>query len=374
MKQQIKKNSKIISEYRRNFCNIYHNKIVPVFSQFERERKSELTSLVCFEVVILGILLTSIFSYFNASNVNPFLLMFSPFICIACFILLVWLPIRFNRKFTKKLKNTCMPKVVSVFENMRWYDCFVMISDDEMTRSQLFGLYNRRHSFDAFEGIYKNVPFKMAETEMWHESGSGKNRRVVPIFKGVAIKFKANKNIKNTTIVATKNDKSIKNNSVVGLVGLIGLYQFFLPNSSGEFDIFSIILGVIVLITILVGFYFINKARNKEVLNEMKLEDPEFNKKYKAYSSDQIEGRYLITPAFIERFNNLQTAFGTNKAKCSFYGDEIMFAISTDKNLFEIGNLFHNLNNPKQMEVFFNELSSILALVDYFKLDEKTGL
>ena len=104
------------------------------------------------------------------------------------------------------------------------------------------------------------------------------------------------------------------------------------------------------------------------------MEDPEFSKKYKAYSSDQIEGRYLITPAFMEQFKNIQTAFGTNKVKCSFYGNSLMFAISTNKNLFEIGNLFYNLNNPKQMEIFFNELTSIFMLVDYFKLNEKTGL
>lgn len=51
-----------------------------------------------------------------------------------------------------------------------------------------------------------------------------------------------------------------------------------------------------------------------------------------------------------------------------------MFAISTNKNLFEIGNLFKRLDDPKQMETFFNELASIMALVDLFKLDEKTGL
>ena len=109
-------------------------------------------------------------------------------------------------------------------------------------------------------------------------------------------------------------------------------------------------------------------------MNEIKLEDPEFNKKYRAYSSDQVEGRYLITPAFMERFKNIQTAFGTDKVKCSFFDNNLMFAISTRKNLFEIGNLFCSLENPKQLETFFNELTSIFMLIDYFKLNEKTGL
>ena len=132
--------------------------------------------------------------------------------------------------------------------------------------------------------------------------------------------------------------------------------------------------GVLGLISFIIAIYSEKINKNKEVLNEIKLEDPEFNKKYKAYSSDEVEGRYLITTAFMERFKNLQTAFGARGAKCSFYGESLMFAISTGKNLFEIGNLFTPLNSPKQLEVFFNELISILALIDYFKLDEKTGL
>ena len=109
-------------------------------------------------------------------------------------------------------------------------------------------------------------------------------------------------------------------------------------------------------------------------MNQVKLEDPEFVKKYVAYSANQVEARYLITPAFMERFKNIQTSFGTDRVKCSFYDDNLMFAISTRKNLFEIGNMFCNLNDPKQMETFFNEITSLFMFVDYFKLNETIGL
>ncbi len=114
--------------------------------------------------------------------------------------------------------------------------------------------------------------------------------------------------------------------------------------------------------------------RKKKKLNEIKLEDVEFNKHYRAYSSDEVEGRYLITTSFMERFKNLHTAFGARKAKCSFYGNDIMFAITTGKNLFEIGGLFTPLTKPKHLQTFFNELSSILNLIEYFKLNQRTGL
>ena len=66
--------------------------------------------------------------------------------------------------------------------------------------------------------------------------------------------------------------------------------------------------------------------------------------------------------------------FGAKKAKCSFFDDEIMFAISTNKNLFEIGSLFKSFNDPTSINAFYYELSSIYDMIDYFKLDEKTGL
>ena len=110
-------------------------------------------------------------------------------------------------------------------------------------------------------------------------------------------------------------------------------------------------------------------------MSNMQLEDPEFNKKYDAYTQDQVEGRYLITPTFMERFKNLHTSFGTNKAKCAFFDNKIMFALSTKKNLFELaGGIFSSLKNPKQTKIFYEEISAIYDLIDYFKLDEKTGL
>ena len=98
--------------------------------------------------------------------------------------------------------------------------------------------------------------------------------------------------------------------------------------------------------------------------------------KYNDYSSNQIEGRYLVTTSFMERFKTLHTAFGSNKAKCAFFDDKIMFAISTGKNLFELtGGIFFSLkDNEEQAKIFYEEISAIYDIIDYFKLDEKTGL
>ena len=82
----------------------------------------------------------------------------------------------------------------------------------------------------------------------------------------------------------------------------------------------------------------------------------------------------MITTSFMERFQNLKTAFGAKKAKCSFYDDKIMFAISTSKNLFEIGSFWQTLENPKTINTLFAEIYSVYQMINYFKLGQKTGI
>ena len=96
--------------------------------------------------------------------------------------------------------------------------------------------------------------------------------------------------------------------------------------------------------------------------------------KFSAYSTDEVEGRYLLTPAFMERFQKLRTSFNAKNAKCSFFGNNVMFSFETKKNLFELGSLETSLENPKSINNFYNEISSVLNMIDYFKLDQNTGL
>ena len=51
-----------------------------------------------------------------------------------------------------------------------------------------------------------------------------------------------------------------------------------------------------------------------------------------------------------------------------------MFAIPTRKDLFEIGKLCKHIDNSKQMQCFFKQLSSLLLMIDYFRFNQKIGL
>ena len=103
---------------------------------------------------------------------------------------------------------------------------------------------------------------------------------------------------------------------------------------------------------------------------KIKLEDTQFN----VSSKDEIEARYLLTPSFIERFKNLQMVYNSRDIKCAFFKDQIMFAINTQKDFFELGSLFVPMSDTRQIEKFYNEIIAIYDMIDYFKLNEKTGL
>ena len=366
------------SEIRSTFHKIYYKDIQPLMAKEEQKRQFELLKLFITEAVLITIFIGLVYNFFMTIR-SDYIKFLPTMLMISIPVIVLLIPYFSSNSFAKKLKKNCMRDVITAFGNMQWYNkevCPIVDSDIntdyQLRESELFSLYNRRSDDDMFEGSFKDVKFTISETNLSYETGSGKNRTVRHVFDGVIINFDANKTIKNKTIIATKNDTNIKNRSwsflslITVLICLpIGIYMK---------DMEVCFYGVLGLISFIIAIYSEKTNKNKEVLNEIKLEDPEFNKKYKAYSSDEVEGRYLITTAFMERFKNLQTAFGARGAKCSFYGESLMFAISTNKNLFEIGNLFTPLNSPKQLEKFFNELISILALIDYFKLDEKTGL
>lgn len=366
----INKVEDVMAKYRSEFYHVYHNEIKPIMLRYEDERRQKLVTLILLEVFLIVMLVMSYYMLQNDNINNIFWFVAALVIAIASFAGIFAVPISYNSNFIKMLKENCMPSVLKIFGDIQWKLGANMITNAQLDDSELFMTFNRRASDDVFWGKYKEVGFSACETNLYYESGSGRNRTYYPVFNGVIINFASNKKIKNKTIIATKGDYTLRRSKIFIIVTILILLSQFIINTTDWF--FYAVAGTISL----VSCFFIWKFSyaNREVLNEIKLEDPEFSKKYKAYSSDEVEGRYLITPAFMERFVNIKTAFGAKKVKCSFYGKSLMFAITSNKNLFEIGNIFHRLDNPKQLTEFFNELASILVLVDYFKLDENTKI
>ena len=376
-----------------NYEEIYKQKILPIFNDIEPVRVEMLKNfrkssflkyfLPVIILVILGIVLfllrSVIYNRFNTIYFFITCMVPAGAILALCLVPSFYLQAKKKEciKFSKMVKMKAGKPLLEVFRHIKWIShdstqanlTDVLLTDSQLNKSGLFISYNTRYTDDEFEGIYKGVPFKISETRMFDISGSGKNRTCICAFSGVILSFKFNKKINNRTVVATKGDLTKKNQALISaLVTIPCCLEIFKHGYSHG----KLILAIIILLVV----FIIAKCleTKEEALEKVMLEDPVFAKRFDVYSSDQVEARYLVTPSFMERFNNLKTAFKAKNAKCSFYDDTLMIAINTNKNLFEICNLYKSLQDSSSIQEFYNELDSIYKMIEYFKLNEKTGL
>jgi len=360
-----------IKQYRNQFSNLYHQSIKPSFEVYESSRKLKLTKLIAKSTALLIVLFFLFFIYFTNLTNDYINILQLIILCTLIALIVVWF---FTcDSFSKDLKNMFLGKILWTLGNIRWKPLNSQISDNELRNSELFCEELSSITDDYFEGNYKGIRFKISELLLSTEGGKN-------IFKGIVLLFNSNKNIISKTIIAGKNDKSIRKKSnpyYLHIIFSILMIPLSIICFKAQFHFFG--LWCLFFIGLLINDYIQRHKQNSKIIQyenmqKITLEDPEFNKKYIAYSSSQVEGRYLITPAFMERFKNLQTTFGTNKVKCAFFEDKIMFAISTRKNLFEIGNIFTPLTDSATLQNFYNEIIAIYLMIDYFKLNENTKL
>lgn len=76
----------------------------------------------------------------------------------------------------------------------------------------------------------------------------------------------------------------------------------------------------------------------------------------------------------MERLNNMKLAFQADKVSCAFYQNQLLIGLHTKKDLFSLCSLFKPVDDANQYYQMFEEILSIIKLIDYFKLNQKTGL
>lgn len=356
----------IVSEYTKIFQSLK-----PELDKAEIKRIKYLTTF------IVGVVVTLVL--FSGFLLAMFGLLSSAIMLVFLFssILAGYLSYLTIRNFKRYIKANFMSKFLKCFKEIRRIsdeNSARIFSTKELKASNLFSTFNTIKVDDAFKGNYNGVDYKITEIKLIQEG----SKNSTTAFKGVILSVPSNKTIKANTIIATKRDMNIRNypTRIIASIILVPILicEWFLSlKFSSDIDNF-IKLIVLTIITLIIICSFIEKQKSMQTV---KLESTNFEKRFNVFSKNQVEARYLLTPTFIEKFTRLYTAFGTNKAKCSFYkdfsgNDRIMFAISTNRDLFEPGNLFTPVNEPKYL--FLSDFTSIFNMIEFFKLDEKTKL
>ncbi|MBR6163849.1 DUF3137 domain-containing protein [bacterium] len=257
-----------------------------------------------------------------------------------------------EREYKKFIKTKLHPKLISLIGNIRYSK--YCIDRCEISNCGLFRETDNysfsQSSDDEFEGEYKGINFKISETHISYSNGE-------TLFSGIMIIFDYNKKILHPCCVSDRKfiDKKQQASRV---------------NTSNQGE--GLVLLLIFLWDIIVSIKKLRRKRKEK--KRITLEDPLFMKRFIVEADDEIEARYLLTPSFMERFLDFKTKFKADSISCSFYDNKFMVLISTDKDLFETGTLFQNLDDPEFIIDFYDEAATVFNMIDYFKLDEKTGL
>lgn len=310
-----------INDFKNNFTKIYTEEVLPQLKYIDNERI--LTNKKCNRIfwilIIAGILLSSTIFFIpqKFSELSQIL----PAIGISAIIGGFVVKSIMSKDFETKIKTYIMPLLMKAFGNFSWTQ-EQRFTENEIKNTELFSYFEDMDTDDNFSGTYRDTPIEISEAHLTYTTRDSKGRRTTHTrFKGVLISIGVAKNFTGHTIVRK---------------------------------------------CVLMG--------NKKVYEEVKLEDPEFQKKYFVDSNDQIEARFLLTTAFMERFKHISTSFNSYESQCAFKDGRILLALSVSKDLFKLGDLNTPVTDSKAYEIMLKELISIFEMVDHLKLLEKTGL
>lgn len=206
------------------------------------------------------------------------------------------------------------------------------ISESEFIHSQLFKTQpHRYHTEDLIAGKIEKTSFYFAEVHAEYKTETrtkhGRQEHWHDILKGVVFVADFNKHFNGITVVRPKDI-----GASLGAWFSEHIYSF----------------------------------NDRELVT---LEDEQFEKNFVTYSSDQVEARYILTPALMQRINELNR----RSAYCislSFTGSQVYIAFPLDHNYFEPP-FFKSLLKPDLLESDLNILQFMFGIIKELDLNTR---
>jgi hypothetical protein len=313
------------------FAPHYEQFIKPEIDRFEHQRIATLKSfgqrcfgVLCFMAAI-GVMI-AIFKVqgqtFHLNVISNVLLNFHiDFIILTAIATWCYLPVW---RYKGSVKKTIFPPIFKFFGENFHYSPKALIGIDSLESSEILPFYidyNRGILTDSVQGTHQNVTLDI----VWAHLKQKHSASIHPIFKGLFIYLSMNKWFSGKTIVQRNR----------------GLLMNWADKPS-------------------------------EGLENVRLEDPRFEKDFEVYASNQIEARYLLTPSFMERLRGLSDLFGKTDIQASFYNQNLLLMIPLTKRYFDTGSIFQPATFTEEIQSILEEMNLIFKIIEELKLHEKT--
>lgn len=115
------------------------------------------------------------------------------------------------------------------------------------------------------------------------------------------------------------------------------------------------------------------QSKRFDGLKPVDLEDRHFESLFQVFSDDQVESRFILTTAFMERLISLAKLRGKGKGAhftCSFKGKELLIVSpNLEENLFEPRGIHKNILQMEDLHIFLDQMHHIFQLIDSLKLN-----
>lgn len=233
------------------------------------------------------------------------------------------------KPFTASFKDQIIEKLVLFVDPSLSYLKNSQISKFEYESSFLFPTnIDRYDGDDLVKGIINGVSIKFSDLHTQKKKKSSKGQTYyATIFKGIFFTAEFNKHFKSKTIV--------------------------LPDKSERF------LGSL-------SHIFQSMSTHGELI---KLDNPEFEKEFVVYSSDQIDARYILSHSLMQNILELKKLV-KDDISISFNGSKIYIAIHKSKESFE-PSIYQKVTNFDEIKIYYQTISILADIVSILNLDLK---
>lgn len=223
-----------------------------------------------------------------------------------------------KRQYAKAYKKDILPDIARLFGDFS-YDVKGKIPMETMKPSKIIPNHTSYNSEDLFTGNYKSVDIQFSEIHLKRKQGKNSHKTV---FKGLAV-------------LLTQGTKRFHGHTI-------------LTRDQGK-----------------IGGWF-KKATSK--FTRADLVDPEFEKLFDVFTTDQVEARYLIDPRIVENLKTLYSEYSGNNMLAAFYDDHFLILIGSKVNHFEPADIKIPATDEDTLLAMRHEIEGILSIVDRLSL------
>lgn len=391
--QSVQKNAKKSQQ----FVDYFNQNIVPRAQELESTREKFVNIVKIWSIIVAGITLVLAIAVIPP-KITSVEALYAPLLVIAIGCIVGYTPVEFIRRvFSYNSKKKILPSLLSFWGKFSYIppiNFYVAIYSaiknktgvagfiQEITKDKTSNIsinhailkrlldYNDVRYDDKIVGIFNDIKVELCELEtaiVRRDSKKGTSRQTT--FKGVIFSAVMNKKFKGMTAISNTNlDINMLDHPRIGF------------DNFNATDILNI--GKQLIQTAYDKKQLIQKnnelEKEEQEIKELprsqgvRLEDPVFRQHFKVYSTDQIEARYILTTAFMNRILKLGEAYKW-KIKAIFINNNIYILIDVRKNWFEMP-FFKSSIDINNYKEFLNDFTKLLAITEILKLNQNIGM